>query len=583
MPNERIIPTSRPSDLPTFKILSDETQLSGEYHVMSLVVSKSVNRIPFATILIKDGDPSAEDFLLSNLEFFAPGKSIDIQVGYHNDEESVFKGIVIKHSIKAKNNKSPLLIIECKDECVKMTVGRKNEYFTECTDSDIIEELIGNYGFENSIESIPVMHKEMVQYNCTDWDFVVTRAEANGLLVIPDDGNIQVAPPTIEEEGVLTLTYGATMNDFEAEMDARNQFSSIKSSSWDYSSQELTESESESSSLPEAGNISESELAGVIGLTELEMKHGGFRSENELLQWANSAAVKSKLSRVRGRVNCRGFSHVKPGDTITLAGVGERFNGNVFVAGVRHQISDNTWTTDINFGLSPEWFAKNNDITETPSAGLLAAINGLQVGLVTKIDNDPDGEDRILVRLPIIDNNDEGIWARISTLDAGENRGSFFRPEVDDEVIVGFINDDPRDPIVLGMLNSSVKPAPIVATSDNAEKGFVTRSEMKVLFDDDEISMTLETPNGNKLVLSDADGGVKIEDENGNKIEMNSSGITIESASEISVNSSTDTTIESGANTTISASAQLTAEGSAGAKLSTGAVAIVEGSVVQIN
>ena len=115
----------------------------------------------------------------------------------------------------------------------------------------------------------------------------------------------------------------------------------------------------------------------------------------------------------------------------------------------------------------------------------------------------PNGENRILVRLPIIDNAAPGIWARVATLDAGENRGSFFLPELDDEVIVGFLNDDPRDAVVLGMLNSSAKPAPITAQDANHEKGFVTRSGMRVHFNDDTKTITIDTPAGNSIKLDE--------------------------------------------------------------------------------
>jgi hypothetical protein len=93
----------------------------------------------------------------------------------------------------------------------------------------------------------------------------------------------------------------------------------------------------------------------------------------------------------------------------------------------------------------------------------------------------------------------------------------------------------------------------------------------------------LETPNGNKMVISDADGGIKLEDENGNFIEMNSDGITIESATAINCKSGTDTTMESGTSLDIKAGTQLKAEGAAGAEVSTSAVAVLKGSLVQIN
>ncbi|HKJ67726.1 MAG TPA: Rhs element Vgr protein, partial [bacterium] len=151
-----------------------------------------------------------------------------------------------------------------------------------------------------------------------------------------------------------------------------------------------------------------------------------------------------------------------------------------------------------------------------------------------------------------------------------------------DEVILGFLNDDPRDPVVLGMMNSSAKPAPFTASDDNHEKGFVTRSEMKVMFNDDKKSIRLETPGGNVITLSDDAGSVVIEDQNSNKIEMASGGITIESAADINIKASGNLTIE-GTNVNAKANGQFKAEGSAGAEMSTSAIAVVKGSLVQIN
>jgi uncharacterized protein involved in type VI secretion and phage assembly len=202
--------------------------------------------------------------------------------------------------------------------------------------------------------------------------------------------------------------------------------------------------------------------------------------------------------------------------------------------------------------------------------------------VVSQLESDPDGEDRILVQIPIINNEEQGIWARVATLDAGENRGSFFRPEIGDEVIIGFINDDPNDAVVLGMLHSSAKPAPITATDDNHEKGFVTRSEMKMIFNDDKISYTLETPAGKKLTMDEDADIIKIEDEHSNVFTLNGDGITMESAGDIKIKASGDVNIE-GANVNLKASAQFKAEGSSGSEVSSGAVTVIKGSQVKIN
>lgn len=582
MKDERVIPTPAPSDLTTFRILTDGQQMSGEYNILSLVVTKAVNKIPSAKIMLLDGDVAKEDFEISNSDNFLPGKEIEILAGYHSNESTIFKGVITSHGIKSRNNKPSLLIIECRDKAVRMTIDRKSEYYKEVSDSDIVEEMIGSYGLESDVEATQPQHKEMVQYYSTDWDFMIIRADVNGKLVIVDDGKVIVRAPDTKQDPALALIYGSTMLEFEAEMDARTQFPSVKSSSWDYVNQELLEEESNEPDFQEHGNINSSTLADAIGLDEYPMQHTGQVVDQELMSWANSKLLRSRLSKIVGRVKCQGFGDIKPGQLISFKGVGDRFNGNAFVTAVRHQISIDNWETDIQFGLSPEWFSKNGDIMDTPAAGLIPAVHGLHIGIVTQLQDDPDGEHRILVRMPMISIEDEGIWARVASLDAGEKRGAFFRPEIGDEVVLGFLNDDPRDPVILGMLHSSAKPAPITASDDNHEKGFVTRSEMKVIFNDEKSSIKIETPNGNTVMLSDDSGSIVLEDENENKIELNSEGITIKSTGDINIKADGDVKIE-GTNTNVKAGSQFKAEGSSGAELSTGATAVVKGSLVQIN
>lgn len=582
MPEQRVINTSRSADLVTYKILVEGEELSKNYQVMNMVVEKEINRIPTAKIILLDGDPASQEFKLSNEELFVPGKEVEIKAGYHSDDETVFKGLVIKHNLRIRSSQS-YLIVECKDPAVKLTIGRKNKYFYESSDSDILEEIIDSYGLEKDVESTSVSHREMVQYNVSDWDFCVARAQANGKVLIVDDGKITVKKPDYEQEQVETVSFGATLLEFDAEMDARNQFQKVTSYGWNAANQELLEIEANDPSVNLNGNVSADDLSSVINLENLELRNGGGAPDVELQEWADAKILFNQLSKTRGKIKFQGIPNVKPNTTLKIEGVGDRFNGKVYISAVRHQITEGNWTVDSEFGINPKWFTETVDINDQPAAGLMASVNGLQIGIVTQLESDPDGEDRILVRLPIVDNEVDGIWARVATLDAGENRGSFFRPEIEDEVIVGFINGNPNDAIVLGMMNSSAKPAPIVASDDNHEKGFVTRSEMKFIFNDDEVSLTLETPNGNKMVISDEDGGIKLEDESGNFIQMDSNGITIESKSKISYKSSTDMKVESSTNMELKAGAQFKAEGSAGAELSTSAIAVVKGSMVQIN
>ena len=581
MPNSRIIETSQSADLVTFKILIDGSEISSAYQVKNISVEKEINRIPFAQIVFIDGNAASQDFELSNEDLLIPGKNIEIKAGYHSDDETIFKGIIIKHSIKIWENNS-VLIVECRDEAVKMTIGRKSNFYYESKDSDIIEEIIGKYALESDVEVTSFTNKEMVQYRASDWDFIMTRAQINGQICTVDDGKITVSKPNLSQDAIETVVFGATLLDFDAEMDARNQFNTITAYGWNPSEQEIVEAEATDPAISLNGNISVSDLADVINLENLELKSGGNYNSASLQNWSDAKSLFQQLSKTRGRVKFQGIPTVKPGTMLKLEGVGDRFNGKIFISAVRHEIVDGNWTVDAEFGMNPKWFSETYDISELPAAGIIPAVSGLQIGVVSQLESDPDGEDRILVKIPIINNEEQGIWTRIATLDAGNNRGSFFLPEIGDEVIVGFINDDPNHAVILGMLHSSEKPAPFTASDDNHEKGFVTRSEMKLIFNDDKKSITIETPGGKKVTIDEDAGAIVIEDENSNKITMDSDGVAIESGKDFSIKATGDCNIEA-TNINIKANAQFKAEGSAGAEVSTSAVAVLKGSLVQIN
>ncbi|MEE4000780.1 type VI secretion system tip protein VgrG [Tenacibaculum sp. FZY0031] len=581
MNNTGTIQTSKSADLVTFKILIAGEELSKQYEVKTITVAKEVNKIPTAQIVLLDGDASQRDFKLSNEDLLIPGKEIEITAGYHSDEETIFKGIVIKHNLRIRAN-SAQLIVECKDEAVKMTVGRKSKYFYESTDSDIFEEIIGNYGLAKEVESTNYNHAELVQYNASDWDFMVSRAQTNGKLCFVDDGTITIAKPNVSQSEIETVTFGGSLLDFDAEIDARHQVKKVAAYSWNHADQELVEIEGKDPNISLNGNLSVSDLNKTIGLESMELRHGGVVTDTELQDWADAKWLFQQLAKVRGRVKFQGIPSVKPNTILKLEGVGDRFNGNVYVTGVQHLISEGNWVVNAQFGLSTEWFSETFEISAKSASGLLPAIQGLQIGIVSQLEEDPDGEDRILVQIPIVNNKEEGIWCRVASPDAGENRGIFFRPEIGDEVIVGFINEDPNDAIVLGMLHSSAKPSPITATDDNHEKGIITRSEMKVLFDDDKKIITIETPAGKTIALDEDEGAITIEDDNSNIIIINSDGISMESAGDISLKASGDVNIE-GTNVSIAANAEFKAEGSAGAEVSTSAIAVLKGSLVQIN
>ncbi|GFO54792.1 type IV secretion protein Rhs [Geomonas sp. Red276] len=588
MSNNSTIPTPATPDVCTIAVLVEGTQIPGELHVLSVVTTNELNRIPTATIQLRDGEASKATFEVSNGTLFIPGKKVEIKLGYRSSNDTVFSGIIVKHSIKVRKA-GTVLMVECRDPAVKMTCGAKSRYFAGKKDSDIIEEIIKPYSLKKDVTQTKPALKEVTQFNSTDWDFILCRAEANGHVVMVKDGKITVAPPATGAAPVVTVHYGTTLLELDAEIDARRQSKGIKALTWDQAGQAMVDVDAKEPATPAAGNLSTGTLADVIGGDPHQMPHGGHLTQPELQAWADGRLLKERLAKVRGRARFQGFAKVDPGNIIEVTGIGDRFQGKLYVSGVRQTVTNGNWETDVQLGLDPDIFAATYNLRPVPAAGLVPGMSGLQVGVVTALKGDPDGEDRIKVRVPVIHKKDDGIWARIATLDAGKNRGTFFRPEIHDEVIVGFLYNDPRFPVVLGGANSSAKPSPEPPDDNNHRKGYVSREKLKLTFDDDKKIIQLETPKGNKVTLSDQDKGIILQDQNGNKITMDDSGITIESAKDLKLKAGKDIKVE-GMNLDLKAQTGFKAAGSATAEVSGAsttvkgsATTVIQGGLVQIN
>lgn len=528
--------TDEPKDVVSQTILIDGSPLSNEIGLAQITVNKTFNRIASARVVLLDGSASDRDFPLSSGDLFKPGNGIELQLGYHGDVETVFAGIIVKHAIKARQNGSSVLVVDAKDEAIKLTAARRSAYYIGRTDSSVIEELAGD--FDPDVEPTKHSHEQLIQFDTTDWDFICTRAEANGMLVLTDDGTLVVKKPSTSGDAVLTATYGDNVFEFEAEMDARRQPSSVDSASWDYTKQELERSDAGSADIDETGDISSEDLGDVLG-GDVTLQHPGHLAQEQLQAWSDALARRSQLSKAVGRVRVEGNAAVKPGSKITLDGVGDRFNGDVIVTGVLHTY-DGNWLTDIQFGWCDDGFYTKDHVTQPPASGLLPAVVGLQIGVVLDADDSKVGQYRVKVHVPTITTGNEGVWARVATIDAGAKRGAYFRPQAGDEVVLGFLGDDPREPIIVGYLHSRSKhESPLPEDKDKRQSGFVTKEGLKLVFDDSNKRMSIVVPTAagkqKTITINDGSGALELKDDNQNSIRMDGAGITIESSKIVTI------------------------------------------------
>ena len=538
-------------------VSSEGAALPASAVLISVTVRRCVNEVPSATLVFSDGDIALSGFPLSDSAQLQPGVEITVEAGYGDGGATIFAGIVVKHGLRIGVENDARLVIECRDKAVKMTAGRKNRQFVDMSDAEIVTALIAGHGLHAAVSGAGLQHAELIQHNCTDWDFLFSRAEANGCLVSVLDGKVTVAEPATCGPAALKVAYGESLIEFEAELDARRQVTEVRASAWDARAQ----------ALPPAA----------------------------LDRSAEVQPLKSGLSRLRGRMRFQGSAVPQVGGLIELAGVGERFSGNVLATGLSHRIDESGWTTEVEFGTPAERSTAQPDVVAPPAAGRVPGIEGLHVGKVLQLD-DPTGEHRVQVQLPAA--GITSVWARLMQFNASNGFGAFFVPEVGDEVLVGFLSNDPGCPIVLGSLYSSQRAPPRVLTAGNDVKAIVTRCNARIEFNDEDRAITVATPGRNAVLLSDKDQSITLSDQNGNAVRLGPAGITLDSAKDIQIDArgaitltalgsvtlgaKADVRVE-GLNVTCEAQVGMTARGSASAELSAAGQTTVKGAMVLIN
>ncbi|MWB96101.1 type VI secretion system tip protein VgrG [Flavobacterium sp. GA093] len=588
-------------------IATFDIQINGEsipdiLNVYSIHVEKRVNRIPSAKLIILDGEANTGTFDASSSATFVPGGLIRIAAGYDGHNKIIFEGIITSQSIRIDSLVGSALEIECRDTAVQMIVGRKSHIYTNQKDSDIIASIIASYsGIKTEITPTTTQWPEQVQYYVTDWDYILALAEANGLVVTVINGKITVRPPDYDTASVLTVGYGDNLLEFNATLNATTQLGNVQASAWDYKNQSVNTGTA-SPNIAGAGNLSSKKLSEVIGLSSFPLQTSAPLATADLNNWSKAQILKSELAKIQGEAKFQGTSIIEPGQYITMQGLGDRFNGDHFMSGVVHDISDGNWISEVSLGFSPQWFTEQTDVMSPPASGLLPGARGLVNGTVKQTYEDPDSQYRILVDVPLIDSTGAGIWARLSNLYATSGAGVFFLPEVGDEVIIGFINEDPRYPVILGSLysGSKIKPAAGLAPNEqNSTKAIVSKSGISIVFDDQNKIWTVATPQQNTIIISDRDKRIIIKDENQNSIVMSTDGIdlksprniTIAADQKVNIKGNEGVTIESrggdieenGMNIKHTADMQYSAQGRLVAQVSGGSELLLRGAMVMIN
>ncbi|WP_309641282.1 phage baseplate assembly protein V [Flavobacterium sp.] len=497
-----------------------------------------LNKIAFAKftfIASNDGLEKQSELPLDVLNRKPQDKPIEIEVQIPDTDiakppKTLFKGIV--KSFEKQTEATQITVkIECKDIAFRLTQPSTEPENNTMNFEERLKLFIdGKLKISDNLKGKPWGKEKITHNNATvPWDYLVGYLDSIGLLISLRNAEFN-AVGILKEDGEKTASYmaenGINVFSFSGKVDAQKQKSSVVIESWDIEAQAVNRTSAEQSTDENPQTIR-------VGQTHL--------TADTLKRIAEAVLVKSNIAAINGKVTTFGNLEAKAGDYISFSKVNPQIDDKILlITQETHMIENGCWKTEYAYGLESE-----KSFTEQTAApahnnsqaqiGQSNTVNGLQIGKVLQIEDDPDHHFRIRVKITSLSESGEGVWARLANANASKDMGSYFIPDVGDEVILGCIGNNPDTPVILGSLYSSAHPMPFPIKKENYFKGFVTKQGTRILMDDEKKIIEISTKKANKLTISDDLKGVAIEDENGNKITLNDQGIVIESFKDISI------------------------------------------------
>ncbi len=496
-----------PEFLPQFFVKINGQNVSQEFmtDVQEIVVDSTLYLPEMATIVLQDPDLKwVDDSGLLDL-----GKSLEISAQsseeFGGEQGLLFKGEITALEPSFSADGKTTMLIRGYSKSHRLHRGKQVKTFLKQKDSDIASSIAGEVGLSPTVDATSVTYDYILQNNQTNMEFLQGRAERIGYQAFAQDGKLYFKKGEANLGDGPTLKFGDNLRTFQPALSSTHQADKVVVKGWDPAQKKSIKGQATPNSAMNQGGIGKTGGAAAksaFGAAEAVIVTRPVVSQAEADALATGLANDLCGEFIEAEGMCDGHPQVKAGWRITIDGVGTRFGGKYFVTAATHIWNANGYET--RFSISGR---RPNTLSHllSPTSGVDTAcglMKGVVIAQVTNL-NDPDNWGRVKVKYPWLDDAVESDWIRIAAIGAGAERGMFYLPEINDEVLVAFEHGDPHYPFIVGGLWNG-KDKPPLPNNEASSGGKVnqriikSRSGHVIILDD--------TDNSEKIIIQDKTG-----------------------------------------------------------------------------
>jgi phage protein D/phage baseplate assembly protein gpV len=569
----------------TIKINGSEIAAAKYNDVNEIMVDTSLNMPSMCTIRFNDEKLAWADDASLDL-----GKALEISVKTGSNDASLtgllFKGEITSLEPQFTSDGHTMMQVRGYDKSHRLHRGCKTRTFLKTKDSDLASTIGGEAGLSVEVDATTFQYDYVMQFNQTNWEFLVSRAERIGYQVICGEGKLLFKKADYSS-GTTSLVFMMNLLSFEPRWASTHQTDKMIVKGWDVATkQAITGTKTPLASFNQGGmaKTGGAYATAAYSAADAVLVDQNPFNQSEADQLATGLSYNISRAFVEAEGVCEGNPGVKAGSKVNITKVGTRFSGTYMVTSATHtySVTEGYLTHFSISGRHPQTLASMvNGDSVTPEVG---RVSGFTIGIVTNL-TDPDDLGRVKVKYPTL-GEIESDWVRIASPMAGSGRGFMFLPEINDEVVVAFQNGDIHRPCIVGSLWSKVDKPPVV-NSVAVESGKVNQRMIKtraghiIMLDDKqgEEKISVKSKSGHEIIMDDKSGSesVTIKDKTGSnsmviKSSDNSMAIKVQgdfsvtATGKITLKSTQDMTLESTANAKLKG-IQLALEGTAQAEM----------------
>jgi phage protein D len=326
---------------PEFTISVNGTPLSNEAAADLLKVSvvDDVDAPGMFAITIAAWDTTEMKPKWMDDSLFQEGNPVEVRFGYRDNTKRAMSGEITGLEPEFQEARPPTLTIRGYDRSHRLMRARKTRSFTNCKDSDIVNQIASDVGLRPQVEDSGVNLPYVLQHNQTDLDFLLSRARRINFEVSVNDKDLVFRPRKISDSPELTLHREVELLDFRPRLTTVGQVPGLEVRGWDPAKKEKivgTAGVGDEPQLMGGSRSGPSVSRKAFGTPGSARVTAPVQSQDEADAMAKRGFGEMALAYVRADGRCIGEPRMRAGTVVKIEGIGTRFSGSYYVTSTEH-------------------------------------------------------------------------------------------------------------------------------------------------------------------------------------------------------------------------------------------------------